>query len=185
MRRILFCALMTVAGFNGAQAQAPWGYPQYRPGYPPYDERYVQPSQRRSPGSISQAMLDAHNAVRAEVGVPPLVWSGQLAEVAMAWANHLIATGSFEHRPSNRYGENLYAISGGTASPDQVVGYWADEARGYNLRSNTCVGVCGHYTQVVWNRTRALGCAVAADGRRQVWVCNYDPPGNVVGYRPY
>ena len=130
-------------------------------------------------------MLDAHNAIRARVGVPPLVWSDQLAQVAQDWANHLIATGSFSHRPNNRYGENLYSISGGTASPAQVVGYWAREARGYDIRSNTCSGVCGHYTQIVWGTTRAVGCAVATDRRREVWVCNYDPPGNVIGYRPY
>jgi hypothetical protein len=185
MRRFLFAAVMTVTCFNGAEAQSPWGYPQYGPAYPPYGEPYVPPAQRRSPEPLSQAMLQAHSAVRAKVGVSPLVWSDQLAEVATDWANHLIATGRFDHRPNNRYGENLYAISGGTASPGQVVGYWADEARGYDLRNNTCVGVCGHYTQLVWDRTRAVGCAVAADGRRQVWVCNYDPPGNVVGYRPY
>ena len=130
-------------------------------------------------------MLDAHNAIRARVGVPPLVWSDQLAQVAQDWANHLIATGGFRHRPNNRYGENLYSISGGTASPAQVVGYWAREARGYDIRSNTCSGVCGHYTQIVWGTTRAVGCAVATDRRREVWVCNYDPPGNIVGYRPY
>jgi pathogenesis-related protein 1 len=113
------------------------------------------------------------------------VWSTQLAEVARDWANHLIATGSFVHRPGSRYGENLYALSGGTASPAQVVAYWANEARGYDIRSNTCRGVCGHYTQIVWATTHAVGCAVASDPRRQVWVCNYDPPGNVIGYRPY
>jgi pathogenesis-related protein 1 len=133
----------------------------------------------------AQSMLDAHNAVRARVGVPPLVWSTQLADVARDWANHLIATGGFAHRPDNRYGENLYSIAGGTASPAQVVGYWADEARGYDIGSNTCRGVCGHYTQIVWAKTRAVGCAVATDPRREVWVCNYDPPGNVIGYRPY
>ena len=106
--------------------------------------------QGRSPASLSQAMLAAHNAVRSRVGVPPLVWSAQLAEVARDWANHLITTGSFSHRPDNSYGENLYSISGGTASPAQVVGYWAEEAHGYDLRSNTCAGVCGHYTQIVW-----------------------------------
>jgi uncharacterized protein YkwD len=62
-------------------------------------------------------MLDAHNAVRAKVGVPPLVWSPELADVAQDWANHLIATGGLTHRPSNRYGENIYAISGGHATP--------------------------------------------------------------------
>jgi hypothetical protein len=45
-------------------------------------------------------------------------------------ANHLIATGSFGHRPNNRYGENLYSISGGAASPALMVSNWAREARG-------------------------------------------------------
>jgi hypothetical protein len=39
-------------------------------------------------------------------------------------------TGSFDHRPGNRYGENVYTISGGTASPTQVISYWAREGAG-------------------------------------------------------
>ena len=134
---------------------------------------------------MAQEMLDAHNAIRARVGVPPLVWSDQLAQVAQDWADHLIATGALSHRPNNRYGENIYAISGGHAAPAEVVDLWAKEARGYDIRSNTCSGVCGHYTQIVWAKTRTVGCAVAIDRRREVWVCNYDPPGNVIGFRPY
>jgi len=128
-----------------------------------------------------QKMLDAHNAIRSRVGLPPLVWSDQLAKVAQDWANHLIAT----DRPNNRYGENIYAISGGHATPAEVVDLWAKEARGYDIRSNACSGVCGHYTQIVWAKTRAVGCAVARNPQREVWVCNYDPPGNVIGFRPY
>ena len=129
--------------------------------------------------------MDAHNAIHARVGFPPLVWSDQLAQLAQNWANHLIATGSFGHRPNNQYGENLYSVSGGAAFPAQLVGYWAKEAREYDVRSNACSGVCGHYTQIVWAGTRSVGCAVATDRRQEVWVCNYDPPGNIVGYRPY
>ena len=133
----------------------------------------------------SETILQAHNAVRAQIGIPPLIWSSQLANFAQEWANHLAATGNFSHRPGNRYGENLYMISGRSVSPSDVVRAWVAEARGYDLQTNTCNGVCGHYTQVVWRQTRAIGCAVASYGYRQVWVCNYDPPGNVVGYRPY
>jgi pathogenesis-related protein 1 len=168
----LLIALMILVSTSSAPAQYSWGYPQYRPSYPPYGGPYAQPAQRRSPASLSQAMLAAHNAVRSRVGVPPLVWSDQLAEVAQDWADHLIGTGDFCHRPDNSYGENLYSISGGTASPAQVVSYWAGEVCGYDLRSNTCAGVCGHYTQIVWEKTRAVGCAVATDRRREVWVCN-------------
>ena len=164
----LLVALLPLCFINAAQAQYPWGY---APG--------------NSAGSLAGAMLDAHNAVRASVGVPPLVWSPGLAAVAQNWANNLIATHRFAHSAADRYGENLYAISGAWASPAQVVGAWAAEARGYDIRSNGCMGVCGHYTQIVWQTTRAVGCADAADAYREVWVCEYDPPGNVVGYRPY
>ena len=133
----------------------------------------------------AQQMLAAHNDVRAGVGVPPLSWSDTLAGVARDWARHLIETGRFEHRPNPAHGENLYAITGGTASPRQVVDAWASERRHYDLRTNTCSAVCGHYTQIVWERTRSVGCALAQAGGRQVWVCSYDPPGNVVGRRPY
>jgi pathogenesis-related protein 1 len=183
MRPLMVPMMLALSG--GVQAQSPWAYPQYGPAYPGYGRPYAPLTQSSSPASLSQAMLSAHNAQRAKVGVPPVVWSAQLADVAQDWADHLTATGAFSHRPNNRYGENLYARSGGSASPDQVVGYWAAEARGYGIRANTCSGVCGHYTQIVWSTTHAVGCAVATDRRREVWVCNYDPPGNVIGYRPF
>jgi pathogenesis-related protein 1 len=75
--------------------------------------------------------------------------------------------------------------SGGTTSPAQAVGNWAEEAHGYDLRGNISAGVYGHYTQIVWEKVQAVGCAVAIERRREVWVCNYDPCGNVIGYRPY
>ncbi len=137
------------------------------------------------PSPIARPMLAAHNAVRAQIGLPPLVWSDQLAEVARDWGNRLIATHAFAHRPNNRYGENLYTISGAYGSPAQVVGVWADERRAYDLRGNRCSSMCGHYTQIVWRTTRAVGCAVVSVPGREVWVCNYDPPGNYVGERPY
>jgi hypothetical protein len=104
--------LVILGVVNDAQAQSPLGY-RSAPDQP----------------SLSKAMLDAHNVVRSLVGVPPLIWSDQLAAVAQDWANYLIATNAFGHRPNNRYGENLYAITGGTASPPEVVKMWADEAR--------------------------------------------------------
>ena len=166
-----------------AQAQYPWGHGQYGPPIPPHAFPYTAPAEASQ--SIPQAMLDAHNAVRARIGLPPLVWSPQLAGVAQDWADHLISTRELRHQSNNRYGENLYAISGGTSSPAQVVRLWADEARNYDVRTNSCGAVCGHYTQIVWRATHDVGCAQATDGYRQVWVCEYDPPGNVVGYRPY
>jgi hypothetical protein len=54
--------------------------------------------------------------------------------------------------------------------------------------------VCGHYTQIVWKTTTRLGCGVALCDQNspfmgfpkwEFWVCNYAPPGNYNGQRPY
>lgn len=136
-------------------------------------------------GRMEREMLAAHNHVRARVGVPPLAWSGELERYAQEWAERLLARGEFGHRADTPLGENLFAISGGAATPRRVVGIWAAEAREYNYRANRCRGVCGHYTQIVWRETARVGCGVARGGGREVWVCNYDPPGNWDGRRPY
>lgn len=132
-------------------------------------------------------MLAAHNAVRARVGVPPLTWSDQLQGVAQQWADSLLASGEFRHREKSNYGENLCDVRGGRASPAQVVDDWTTEAKDYDAEKNTCRAgvVCGHYTQVVWRNTKRVGCAAASARGREVWVCNYDPPGNWVRERPY
>ena len=48
-----------------AEGKAPAGY---RPGYPPYGGQYAARAQGRSPASIAQAMLGAHNVIRVRVG---------------------------------------------------------------------------------------------------------------------
>ena len=130
-------------------------------------------------------MLRAHNTARQRVGTASLTWSSQLAALSQKWANTLLATGTFRHPPGSPYGSNLFEITGGTASPEQVVRDWAGEVRDYNYRSNTCRAVCGHYTQIVWNDTKEVGCAVARRSRTEIWVCEYNPPGNWVGKKPY
>jgi pathogenesis-related protein 1 len=135
--------------------------------------------------SLASAMLAAHNTVRVRVGVAPLVWSNRLAGSAQDWAATLLAHKQFFHRPNSAHGENLFEIEGAISSPKQVVDTWAAESRNYDHSSNKCRGVCGHYTQVIWGDTKEVGCAVAQGGRREVWVCEYDPPGNWVGKRPY
>ena len=132
-----------------------------------------------------RAMLAGHNQARARVGVSPLAWSDRLAAIAQQWANHLIARRQFAHRRDGLYGENLYAISGAKATEAMVIAAWAQEQAAYDIQSNHCRDVCGHYTQMVWASTKRVGCAVARGGGREVWVCNYDPPGNWVGQRPY
>jgi uncharacterized protein YkwD len=133
---------------------------------------------------IAQEILDAHNKCRAKVNVPPLRWSSQLATYAQEWTDKLSSTGGFEHRQNNIYGENL---AGGDLSPTDAVNMWCGEEEKYNPETGQCRdGVCGHYTQVVWKKTTQLGCGVSSHSRwGKVWVCNYNPPGNFIGEKPY
>ncbi len=99
----------------------------------------------------------------------------------------MLASGRFAHRTKSQYGENLFEIRGARAAPSEVVTAWADEAKDYDATRNACRTwrVCGHDTQVVWGNTAKVGGVVARRGAREVWVCNYDPPGNRAGERPY
>jgi len=52
--------------------------------------------------------------------------------------------------------------------------------------------MCGHYTQVVWAKTRHVGCAIqdcspltGAFSQGTYLVCNYGPAGNYVGQKPF
>lgn len=135
--------------------------------------------------TLRNDMVAAHNFYRAKVGVPAISWSDQLAARAQEWATTLVSQGGYRPRRDGRFGENLFEISGGHASARIVVGAWASEQTAYHYRSNSCSARCGHYTQVIWRDTKRVGCGAARDGRREVWVCNYDPPGNFVGERPY
>ncbi len=134
-----------------------------------------------------QQMLNAHNDWRKRTGVSAVTWSPQLATVAQQWAAKLLKENRFDHRPNSRYGENLASASGQQLSPERVVKMWGEEVSDYNYKANTCKPgkMCGHYTQVVWRSTKQVGCGMARGNNREVWVCNYDPPGNFVGQKPY
>ena len=133
----------------------------------------------------------AHNRIRAEKGVGDLAWDGALAQVAQDWADTLAADDCAFMHSTTGYGENLYAFSAaGQVTPDTVVDAWASEEAWYDYATNTCTppegGSCGHYTQVVWAGSERVGCGVSVcDTGWELWVCNYDPPGNWVGEKPY
>jgi pathogenesis-related protein 1 len=133
---------------------------------------------------FAREMLNAHNGVRGSVGLPPLQWSEKLAAYSQKWANSLIADNRTAHNSKSPYGENILSSGLGT-TPISVVTEWASESRNYTYITNTCKGDCGHYTQLVWRSTRKVGCAMAHDSRREIWVCSYDPAGNVRGKWPY
>jgi len=137
--------------------------------------------------AFAREMLAAHNAVRRKTGVPPLKWSNELAARAEEWAKTLAKTGA--SRMQGIPGQNIgYRAPPGYAKAAEIVAAWAAEAANYDHQKNACVDPklrCHHYTQVVWRNTNYLGCAMAQDAQRDIWVCDYDPPGNDVAESPY
>ncbi|MCY1004827.1 CAP domain-containing protein [Nannocystis pusilla] len=115
----------------------------------------------------------------------------ELARYAQKWADKLQRRRcDLQHRPragadAQRYGENLFGASGQAATAEQVVAAWVAEVAGYDAKTGRCRGMCGHYTQVMWRDSQRVGCGVATCGDAEVWVCNYDPPGNFLGQKPY
>ena len=153
------------------------------------------------PSADAQTWLDAHNTVRQDAQPPPpaplpaLTWSSAAASVAQAWADRC----SYAHNAGRgTRGENIAADAPpGTLNASSVVSAWAGEASDYNHASNTCAPGkdCGHYTQIVWRDTVRVGCAHrtcttnspfgAQYPNWEFWVCDYEPPGNVIGQKPY
>jgi pathogenesis-related protein 1 len=141
-----------------------------------------EPPARASAGPSGQlaGVLEAHNRYRQKHCAPPLTWSEELARVAQDWADQLNKRGcAFEHRPDDRYGENLaFYAPASSADPDRVVAGWYDEVAKYDFKKAEFGFDTGHFTQVVWVRTTELGCGVTTCKNGAIWVCNYSPPGN-------
>ena len=137
-----------------------------------------------------QGALDLHNAARAEVGVAALNWDDALAQEAEAYAQELARRHRFEHdRDRNGHGENLYWYSASTNTPmSDASKSWYDEITLYRYRK--CCGPkfseTGHYTQMVWHSTTAVGIGVAVSSKGETYVvARYNPTGNWQGEYPY
>jgi uncharacterized protein YkwD len=143
-------------------------------------------------------ILGIHNRERAAVGVPALVWSDILAADAQEYADHLVATGKFEHmwesestewsQKAHGANENLAWQGGHSTDPAAqaaLAEFWVNEKKDFHGTYNGAVN--GHYTQMIWKATTELGCGIATgpgaglygwNGDRDVLVCRYLPSGN-------
>jgi pathogenesis-related protein 1 len=159
---------------------------------------------------LCQAIVLEHNMIRAAVNrgdyyeqpraeppIPLVVWDPLIAAKAQEYADSMDdwsqGHSSSEFRTykstyhDGYHGENM-AIGGGRyAEPAYFVaeGWGSSEAQGCLL--SDCGG---HYTQIVWRDTIAIGCGrkegVTFDGNvGTLTVCEYGPGGNINGRSPY
>jgi pathogenesis-related protein 1 len=145
----------------------------------------------------AKALLDFHNEKRREVKVPEVAWSKDVAAFAQQWADHVAETGKVEHRPGDgefkqKYGENI-ACGADDFGVKDAAATWYTEKKAYDGGKQSLpddLADIGHYTQMVWKSSTRIGAgkAVIKKGDMKGWtfvVCNYNPPGNVVGKKPY
>jgi hypothetical protein len=150
--------------------------------------------QPRGEAAFRAEMMRDHNRARARVSVEPLVWDSGLAAEAAGYAETLAATRTFAHakrlagKPVE--GENLWMGTRRAYSYADMVGSWLDEGRDFkrglfpDLSLTGSWHDVGHYTQVIWSGTKAVGCAVAVNASDEYMVCRYFPAGNVWGRDP-
>ena len=140
-----------------------------------------------------EIVVTEHNRVRADRGVGELEWSPVLGKFAQSWADHLAATTcEMRHRPlqgkwEQQYGENLFIGTAGFYSVREAILTWESEKADY--RYGTFTGrsrkPIGHYTQIIWSNSTQVGCGQALCKDNLIVACNYDPPGNYIGQKPY
>ncbi len=144
--------------------------------------------------SIAQRLLAAHNAERQRLGIKPLTWNAKLADHAKAWSQALAVSDMMEHSVAAANadeGENLWFGTKGDFTLEEMVGYFIDEGKLFkkglvpDISTTARWEDVGHYTQLIWQDTREVGCAVTSNQRRDVLVCRYAPAGNVTGQRVY
>ncbi|XP_027732565.1 peptidase inhibitor 16 [Vombatus ursinus] len=144
-----------------------------------------------------QTVVELHNRYRSQVSPPAtnmknLKWDEDLAAFAKAYASKCVWG---HNKDRGRRGENLFAITEGEMDLQLAVEQWYNEHEHYSLGNATCAEgqMCGHYTQVVWAKTERIGCGSqfceklegVMETNIHVLVCNYEPPGNVKGQKPY
>ena len=150
------------------------------------------------PGSRDlKTILDYHNQLRAAVKAPPLRWNRDLAAGAAAYGPIISQGGTLRH--SSREGrktirENLLQSPRGIYSPLEMVQVWGDERRLFqpgtfpNVSADGNWASVGHYTQMIWETTTDVGCAIHSDPNYDWLICRYSPPGNkdgvAIGFPP-
>ncbi|KAK5193781.1 hypothetical protein LTR99_005990 [Exophiala xenobiotica] len=142
-----------------------------------------------------QQALDIQNKGRANKGIKPLQWDGDLHNKAQEWATHLANNvGHMQHSTSAErpdQGENLFW---GWASPGPYKDPYTHAAQGWMNEGAKYHGEAigqgnlsdwGHYTQCMWHSTTKVGMAMATDNKGGVYVVGrYEPAGNWAGQKP-
>ncbi|XP_014277728.1 venom allergen 5 [Halyomorpha halys] len=152
--------------------------------------------------SQKKIILDVHNELRqlvakGEAALPPaedmleMRWSEEAAKTAQILADRCV----FQHDTQIGgllVGQNLAKIwTRGKVNRGKLLtrmmGLWKEESSEYVL-GEINPGT-GHYSQMIWGSSGYVGCGHIEFKEKgyvnNILVCNYLPPGNWIGEKPY
>ncbi|GJN71718.1 cysteine-rich secretory protein family domain-containing protein [Purpureocillium lilacinum] len=126
--------------------------------------------------NFQKDILDTTNKYRWEHGANNVHWNATLANFAKSYLDR--SNCNFAHS-GGPYGEN---IAYGYQAPGDAIRAFGDERKDYNFNAPGWQPKAGHFTQLVWKSTNAVGCAARHCGNnmRFYLVCEYSPRGNIV-----
>nr|CAH8865996.1 unnamed protein product [Trichobilharzia regenti] len=119
--------------------------------------------------------------------LPDLQWDNDLAYHAQLLADECVFRHNDVELPQYKYvGQNIAIYP----TVEKAVAAWFDEYKEYDYNTQYCYGVCGHYTQMVWQNTTHVGCGLRNCTQRLGYqgisvICNYGEGGNWGGQYPY
>ncbi|UNI17461.1 hypothetical protein JDV02_003802 [Purpureocillium takamizusanense] len=146
---------------------------------------------------FTSAILNSTNVYRAQHNASAVSWNDTLADFASDYLSSSSSSSSSSSASSDADsssgdgGCRQFAHSGGPYGENLAMGYpnatasvaaWGDERERYDFGEQGFGEATGHFTQLVWRNTTAVGCGRRLCGEKGWFlVCEYWPRGNVVG----
>ncbi|XP_028144858.1 venom allergen 3-like isoform X2 [Diabrotica virgifera virgifera] len=138
----------------------------------------------------------------------PLEWDEELAIIAQRWVDQCIPlNASRQHdlcRQTSRYKYVGQNVASSLVNKDEVTEFDIFILKWHQAAENVIPSdiksfeglyrgrkVIGHYSQMIWANSRAIGCGIAiykaklGDFYQEKFICNYGPGGNVAGQPIY
>ncbi|XP_071053490.1 uncharacterized protein [Onthophagus taurus] len=148
-------------------------------------QKTITPRKRKPIMDFNEECLKAHNQYREKHDAEPLKLNAEMCKSSQSWADELMKRGVLEHSPGTKYGENIYCVQSTNVNfivpGNEPVDNWYKESKMFIFGEEPFDLSSGHFTQVVWKDSKHLGIGMAKQNGRVIVVCNYYPPGNVVG----
>jgi len=157
--------------FNGKGTKSP---PSPKPSPTP------RPAPKQLAG-FKKDMLQQHNLYRCMHNVPLFTWSDAIARNAQKYADSTGGKMKHSSRASRQNVGGFRSLGENLAFGGTFVGgvrRWYDEIKNTNKGLvSSFSGSTGHYTQIVWKSSTAIGCGTSGS----LLVCQYGEAGNYQG----